>query len=111
LSSTSEIKIKNINHLVIVAGLINEIGIVEIINNKLGIDKREKISSGTVVKAILLNGLGFVSKLLYLFSQFFEDKAIEKLLGSRVKNEYINDDKLGRMIDELYKYGLNNLFI
>jgi transposase len=46
-----------------------------------------------------------------LFSQFFEDKAIEKLLGSGVRNEYINDDKLGRVMDELYKYGLNNLFI
>ncbi len=111
MSATSEIKIKNIDHLGIVAGLIDEIGIVEIINNKLGIDKREKISSGTVVKAILLNGLGFVSKPLYLFSQFFEDKAIEKLLGSGVRNEYINDDKLGRVMDELYKYGLNNLFI
>jgi hypothetical protein len=44
LSATSEIKIKNIDHLAIVAGLIDEIGIVEIINNKLGIDKREKIS-------------------------------------------------------------------
>lgn len=111
MSATSEIKIKNIDHLGIVAGLIDEIGIVEIINNKLGIDKREKISSGTVVKAILLNGLGFVSKPLYLFSQFFEDKAIEKLLGSGVRNEYINDDKLGRVMDDLYKYGLNNLFI
>ena len=54
----------------IVAGLIDEIGIVEIINSKLGIDSPEKIASGILVKAILINGLGFVSIPLYLFSFF-----------------------------------------
>ncbi|WP_341524663.1 IS1634 family transposase (plasmid) [Nostoc sp. UHCC 0302] len=106
-----EIEIKNLDHLGIVAGLIDEIGIVEIINSKLGIDVREKISSGILVKAILLNGLGFVSRPLYLFSQFFDDKGIEILLGKDIKNDYINDDKIGRVMDKLYKYGLNNLFI
>ena len=71
MAQIAQIEIKNIDHLGIVAGLIDEIGIVEIINNKLGIDPREKISAGTVVKAIILNGLGFVSRPLYLFSQFF----------------------------------------
>ena len=71
MSPISEVKIKNLDHLGIVAGLIDEIGIVEIINSKLGIDPGEKISAGTVVKAILINGLGFVSRPLYLFSQFF----------------------------------------
>ncbi len=106
-----DIEIKNLDHLGIVAGLIDEIGIVEIITSKLGIDVREKISSGILVKAILLNGLGFVSRPLYLFSQFFDDKGIEILLGKDIKNDYINDDKIGRVMDKLYKYGLNNLFI
>ena len=44
LSLTSKAEIKNIDHLGIVAGLIDEIGIVETINSKLGIDPREKIS-------------------------------------------------------------------
>jgi transposase len=48
---------------------------------------------------------------LYLFSQFFDDKAIEILLGEEVESEYLNDDKIGRVMDKLYKYGLNNLFI
>jgi transposase len=62
-----------------------------------------------LVKAILINGLGFVSRPLYLFSQFFEDKAIETLLGEGVESDYINDDKIGRVMDKLYHYGLNNL--
>jgi transposase len=111
LSTSTTIEVKNIDHLGIIAGLIDEIGIVEIINEKLGIDKREKISSGQVVKAMILNGLGFVSKPLYLFSKFFEDKGMEKLLGGSVKSDYLNDDKLGRVMDELYKYGLTQLFL
>ena len=42
MSYLEEIQVKNSDHLGIVAGLIDEIGIVKIINNKLGIDVREK---------------------------------------------------------------------
>ncbi|MBD2623609.1 MULTISPECIES: DUF4277 domain-containing protein [Microcystis] len=44
-----------------------------------------------------------------LFSQFFEDKAVEKLLGDEIKSEYLNDDKIGRFLDEIYQIGLNSL--
>ncbi len=111
MSPTSKAEIKNIDHLGIVAGLIDEIGIVETINSKLGIDSREKISAGIIVKSVLINGLGFVARPMYLFSQFFEDKAIEILLGEGVKRDYINDDKIGRVMEKLYQHGLNNLFV
>ncbi|MBW4584099.1 DUF4277 domain-containing protein [Aetokthonos hydrillicola Thurmond2011] len=71
-----EIEVKNLDHLGIVALIVDEIGIVEKINELLGTDSRERVNAGEVVKAIILNGLGFVSKPLYLFSQFFEDKSI-----------------------------------
>ncbi|NES01758.1 MAG: IS1634 family transposase [Okeania sp. SIO2F4] len=106
-----EITIKNLDHLGIVAGLIDEIKIVEIINQKLGVDNREKITSGQVIKALILNGLGMVSRPLYLFSHFFEDKAVEKLLGVGINSEYLNDDKIGRVMDAIYDLGLTNLFI
>ena len=106
-----EIEIKNLDHLGIVAGIIDEIGIVEKVNKLLGTDPREKINCGEVVKAIILNGLGFVAQPLYLFSNFFKDKAVEHLLGAGVKAEELNDDRLGRVMDKLYKYGLNNLFL
>ena len=40
----SKIEVKNLDHLGIVAGIIDEIGIEEIINLKLGIDQREEIT-------------------------------------------------------------------
>jgi transposase len=68
-----------------VAGLIDEIGMVDILNKKLGIDPREKVSTGVIAKAMILNGLGFVSAPLYLFGQFFQGKATEQLLGEGIK--------------------------
>ncbi len=37
----NDIKIKTINHLGIIAGIIDEIGIVEIVNERLGIKPQE----------------------------------------------------------------------
>jgi hypothetical protein len=64
---------------------------VELINQKLGVDNREKIATGQVIKALILNGLGMVSRPLYLFSQIFEDKAIEKSNRTGINSEYLND--------------------
>jgi len=111
MSTLEEIEIKNIDHLGIVAGIIDSINLVEIVNNLLGEDISEKISSGHVVKAMILNGLGFVSAPLYMFSKFFENRACEHLIGEGVKPEYLNDDKLGRTMDKLFSKGLSNVFL
>ncbi len=111
MSTLEEIEIKNIDHLGIVAGIIDSIGLVEVINNLLGEDISEKISSGHVVKAMILNGLGFVSAPLYMFSKFFENRACEHLIGEGVKPEYLNDDKLGRTMDKLFNQGLSSVFL
>jgi len=58
-------KVENLDHLGIVAGIIDEIGIVEYINARIGRNSREKVSAGIMVKAMILNGLGFVSAPLY----------------------------------------------
>ncbi len=106
-----EIEIKNINHLGIIAGIIDELEIVKLINQELGIEEQEIVNSGEIVKAIILNGLGFVSQPLYLFPKFFEDKATEHLLGQRILPEHLNEHKIGRVMDKLYEYGLSELFL
>ena len=105
-----EIEIENIDHLGIVAGIIDSIGIVEIINELIGVEKDEKVNAGQVVKAMIINGLGFVSKPLYMFPQYFETIACEHLIGTGVKPEYLNDDKLGRVMDKLFIKGLDTIF-
>jgi len=48
---------------------------------------------------------------LYLLSQFFEDKGVEELLGKGVESSWINDDKIDRVIDDLFEFDLNQIFV
>jgi transposase len=106
-----ELIVQNLDHLGIVAGLVDELKIVEQINQHLGEDPREQISPGVAVKAMILNGLGLVSAPLYLFEQFFVGKATEHLLGAGVLAAHLNDDRLGRVLDALYLGGLSQIFM
>jgi transposase len=110
MQKASEIKVENLDHLGLIAGLIDEIGIVQKINELIGEQPGEIVSPGLVVKAMIINGLGMVSAPLYLFSKFFEGKAIEHLLGSGIQASHLNDDRLGRVLDKLYLAGITEIF-
>lgn len=77
MSNLKNVEIQSIDHLGIIAGIIDSIGLVEIINEIVGQAPDEKVSAGHVVKAMILNGMGFVSSPLYMFPEFFKDKACE----------------------------------
>ena len=51
------VEVSNIDHLGLVADLIDEIGIEKKINGLLGEQIAEKITVGQVVKGMILNGL------------------------------------------------------
>lgn len=107
----SQLQVENLDHLGIVAGIIDRIGLVERVNERLGTSPDEFITSGQVLKAMILNGLGFVSAPMYLFSRFFEGKPTEHLLGEGIKPTHLNDDKLIRVLEKLSDYGLTTLFV
>jgi transposase len=111
MTTEIQIDVQDIDHLGIIAGIIDEIGIVEIIDKELGTHPQEKISAGQVVKAMIINCMGFLTAPLYLFSEFFSGKATEHLIGEGIKAEYLNDSRLGRVLEQLYEYGVSLLFI
>ncbi|NEO01661.1 MAG: DUF4277 domain-containing protein [Moorea sp. SIO3I7] len=88
--SGSQIKVQDIDHLGIVAGIVDEMGLVEEINQLLGTHPQEIISAGQVVKAMIINGKGFVSAPLYLFYKFFE--AMQRGLGG-FPHERLHQDR------------------
>ena len=85
MNSNNEIQVQNLDHLGLVAGVIDEMGLVEQSNQLVGQQPGEIVSPGHVVKAIILNGLGFVSAPLYMFPKFFAGKATEHLIGEGVQ--------------------------
>jgi len=99
------------DHLGIVAGVCQELGIAERIDEKIGKKRSDrKLSCGTSAVAMIINGLGFTNRRLYLTSQFFESKATELLLGEGIKSEDITDSTLGQALDEIADYGSSTLF-
>ena len=89
-----EIQVQNLDHLGLVAGVINEIRIVEIITEIVREKAGEKVSSGQAIKAMIMKGIGLFSSPLYLFSKFFEGKATEHLIGVGIQPEPLNDDRV-----------------
>lgn len=99
------ILVERIDHLGIVSGIMKDLKISEIIDEKIGTDKQEIVTSGEAVSAMILNGLGFSDRPLTLTPQFFENKPIELLIGKGILPEHLNRTKLGRVLDSMSEYG------
>ena len=92
----------NLDHLGLIAGMVDELGLPELIDTVIKQDHEQRqVSVGLCVKAMILNGLGFVNRALYLMPHFFKDKPLERLLGEGIEAEHLNDDTLGRALDAI----------
>src|SRR5579863_2046225 len=100
---------ERLDHLGIVAGVCREIGLAEWLDAHEP-EKRQQVSVGTATVAMVLNGLGFSNRQLYLVPQYFANKPVEHLLGPGISAEMLNDDCLGRTLDWLYAHDLTKLF-
>jgi len=111
MESPNYYKSKSINHLGLVAGMCDELELSKVIDQVIQQDRQKRtVSIGQAVKAMILNGLGFANHTLYLSPLFFQDKPVERLLGPDIQAEHLNDDMLGRALDEIYDYGPSKLF-
>jgi transposase len=101
-----------LDHLGLVAGMFDELGIGEVIDQATQQTPEMRIvTAGHAVKAMVLNGLGFVNQQLYLVPRFFQDKPTSRLLAPCVIDaKHLNDDTLGRALDTLYDYGVTALY-
>ncbi len=100
---------ERLDHLGIVAGVCQEIGLAAWLDAQEP-RNRQQVSVGTATVAMILNGLGWSLRQRYLVSQFFANKPIEHLLGPGITAEMLNDDCLGRTLDWLYAHDLTKLF-
>src|SRR4029453_11429770 len=100
-----------LDHLGLVAGMFEELGITEVIDRATQQDPEMRIVTvGHAVKAMVLNGLGFLNQQLYLMPHFFHNKPISRLIAPGLQASHLNDDTLGRALDTLYAYGVTALY-
>src|SRR5712691_5057362 len=100
---------ERLDHLGIVAGVCREAGIAEWLDKQAG-EQHRVVSIGTATVAMILNGLGFSNRQLYLVPQYFANKPVEHLLGKGITADMLNDDCLGRTLDWLYEHDVTTLF-
>ena len=79
--------ILTVGPLGVVAGAYDSLGIARVIDRAIPKSRHHNLSHSQVVKAMALNGLGFIERRLYLFLEFFEDIAVERLLGEGTTRE------------------------
>jgi transposase len=98
------ISVKSMGHLGLVAGMIDRLGLVELLDEALPCQqaKGSKVSHGLRVKAMLLSALGFTDNRLYIFPEFLEDVAVNRLLKTDINPKHFNDDALGRSLDAIH---------
>jgi len=106
-----KIESKTLYHLGLVAGMYDELGIGNIIDEAIEQDEEKRsVSIGKAVKAMVLNGLGFVNQRLYLFPKFFQDKPIDRLIGEDISASQLNEHVIGRALDDIYEYDATSLY-
>ena len=104
-------EIKRLDHHGLVAGAIDELGLVKKIDQAIPKTKRHKVSVGEAVKAMILIGLGYTDRPLYLVAETLKNMSVEKLFKPETKPEDFTDDVLGRSLDKIYEADPTGLFI
>jgi len=100
-----------LDHLGLVAGMFDELGIGDVLDQATHQNPEMRdLTVGEAVKAMVLNGLGFVNHALYLVPRFFQNKPTSRLIAPRVAPAQLNDDALGRTLDTLYASGVTELY-
>jgi transposase len=104
------VRVERLDHLGLIASVINDLGLVNMIDARLKPDEQEAITPGEAVKGMILNGLGFAHRPLSLTPQFFAGKPLDLLFRPGVEADMFNRFKLGRTLDEVNRYGCDLLF-
>jgi transposase len=100
-----------LDHLGLIAEMFEELGIGAVIDHATQQNPETRfVTAGNAVKAMVLNGLGFVNQQLYLVPRFFHNKPTQRLVAPGIEAAHLNDDALGRALDTLYTYGVTELY-
>lgn len=103
---------KTLEHLGLVSGMYDELEIGKLIDQAIPQDLTQRtVSIGQAIKAMVLNGLGFTQKALYLTPLFFKDKPVDILIGEGIEASHLNESTLGRSLDSIYQYGVEKLYM
>ena len=76
--------ILSVSHLGIVAGAYDSLGIANVIDTAIPKTRNHNLTHSQAIIAMALNGSGFIERRPHLFPEFFDDLAVERLLGEGI---------------------------
>ena len=97
----------------LLAGLMDQMGMVERINTAVGEEPGDVlVDTGTVVAAMIHNLLGEGAVRLYRIASFFADKPLPLLFpwAPDLDASQLNDDRAGRALDTVWEAGPQKVF-
>jgi transposase len=105
-----QVHVERLDHLGVLASVSKDLGLIDMINARLGPDPQEELTPGEAVAGMMLNGLGFANRPLSFTPQCFASKPLDLLFHDGMRAELFNRFKLGRTLDEAYAYGCDLFF-
>jgi len=104
------IETKQMDHLGLVAAICKDLKIAQRIDSKLPVDPNRQVSPGLAVVAMILNGLGYTDRTLYMTHQFFSSKPVDRFLAPHIAAEDLTEYTLAHALDDIAAYGPSKLF-
>ena len=86
----AQVRVERLDHLGLIASVIKDLGLIDMINTRLMPDAQEMLTPGEAVAGMILNGLGFANRPLSLTPQFFASKPLDLLFRQDINAEMFN---------------------
>ncbi|HEX9868688.1 MAG TPA: IS1634 family transposase [Candidatus Tectomicrobia bacterium] len=93
------VRVERLDHLGVIASVINDVGLIDMINARLVPDAQEVLTPGEAVAGMMLNGLGFAHRPLSLTPQFLANTPLDLVCRAGLEAALCNRLKLGRTLD------------
>ena len=106
----ASVHVERLDHLGVIASVIKDLELIEMINARLVPDAQEVLTPGEAMAGMILNGLGFANRPWSLTPQFFANTPLERLCREGIRAEMCHRVTLGRTLDEAYTYGCDLWF-
>ncbi len=99
------------DRLGLVAGMCKELYIAEHIDQRAPKTSDDwKASHGEAVVGMIINRPGLTDQFHHMFSQFFADKPLNKLIREGIESEQLNDKVIERTLDELFEADVSKAY-
>ena len=109
LGAAEELEIADVDHLPAVTRIWDDLGLTEVVNACVPQDPRLAISTGLVLKAMVVNIFDGRDP-LYRLRHWAENVPLDLLLGPDVIPEHLNDTSLARHLDRFFEAGPEKIF-